>query len=212
MLVDQIHVFNSFFFKKLDGGRGKACDYNSVKKWTSKIDLFKKKFVIVPINEQYVPLSCLLGGYSSLCISSLHWYLAIICFPEHVLRAPPPKPASQSTRKTRSSDGGTTKPEEPRASQESDMPNSSIIDVEAGSPVEMGQMEVDTDLANRSQNMIIDVEMTPVTPDVRNDKDAESNGPPSTPPVLDMTNDGPDDETDDSGNAYVLFSYSNPTI
>jgi Ulp1 family protease len=26
--------------------------YKSVRKWTSKVDLFKKKYIIVPINEQ----------------------------------------------------------------------------------------------------------------------------------------------------------------
>ena len=30
--------------------------YNSVRKWTSKFDLFQKKYVIVPINEKYVTL------------------------------------------------------------------------------------------------------------------------------------------------------------
>ena len=28
--------------------------YNSVRKWTSKFDLFQKKYIIVPINEKYV--------------------------------------------------------------------------------------------------------------------------------------------------------------
>ncbi|KAG8764373.1 hypothetical protein FRC12_008140, partial [Ceratobasidium sp. 428] len=112
-LVDQIHVFNSFFFKKLDNGRGKACDYNSVKKWTSKFDLFKKKFIIVPINEH------------------LHWYLAVICFPEHVLRAPAPQPVPQPSRKTRSSNAGAAKDDEPGESSENGILNAeqdSIVD------------------------------------------------------------------------------------
>lgn len=28
--------------------------YQSVRKWTAKFDLFKKKYLIVPINEKYV--------------------------------------------------------------------------------------------------------------------------------------------------------------
>lgn len=28
--------------------------YDSVRKWTSKIDIFSKKYIVVPINEQYV--------------------------------------------------------------------------------------------------------------------------------------------------------------
>ena len=44
-----IHVFSSFFFKKLnDEG------YESVRRWTSRLDLFNKTFVIVPINEEQV--------------------------------------------------------------------------------------------------------------------------------------------------------------
>ncbi|KAG9125835.1 hypothetical protein FRC07_006033 [Ceratobasidium sp. 392] len=186
-LADQIHVFNSFFFKKLDGGRGKVCDYNSVKKWTSKFDLFKKKFVIVPINEH------------------LHWYLAVVCFPEHVLRAPAPQPAPQPTRKTRSSDAGATKGDEPRPSPESDVPNTehnSVLDVDAGSPLELGQMEVDKDLAERSQSMAIeDVEMVPVSPEIGVNVDTRPAEPPGTPPVLDMTNDDLPGETQDNANA-----------
>ncbi|KAG6916326.1 hypothetical protein DXG01_007376 [Tephrocybe rancida] len=46
--------------------------YESVRKWTAKIDIFSKKYIIVPINEH------------------LHWYLVIIYQPEHVLTPPPP--------------------------------------------------------------------------------------------------------------------------
>lgn len=71
-LHDQIYVFSSFFYKrfnerKQDRSRG----YELVKKWTSRVDLFKKKYLVVPINEH------------------LHWYLAIVtnpflAFPEEV--------------------------------------------------------------------------------------------------------------------------------
>ncbi|KAI9443257.1 hypothetical protein H4582DRAFT_2072322 [Lactarius indigo] len=47
--------------------------YNSVRKWTSKFDLFQKKYVIVPINE------------------NMHWYLAIIYLPGYTLL---PRPRS----------------------------------------------------------------------------------------------------------------------
>lgn len=40
---------------------GQGINYDSVKTWTSKVDLFSKDYIIVPINE-----------YS-------HWYVAIIC-------------------------------------------------------------------------------------------------------------------------------------
>ncbi|GLB38240.1 hypothetical protein LshimejAT787_0501050 [Lyophyllum shimeji] len=69
-LASQIHVFSSFFYKKLN--RKNADEgYESVRKWTSKIDLFRKKYIIIPINENF------------------HWYLVIIYHPEHILITPP---------------------------------------------------------------------------------------------------------------------------
>ncbi|KAJ7147148.1 hypothetical protein C8R43DRAFT_542989 [Mycena crocata] len=78
-LVKQIHVFSSFFYKKLNKKNPQE-GYESVRKWTSKFDLFQKKYIIIPINE------------------NLHWYLAIIYQPEHILR-PPPITSSPHTRR-----------------------------------------------------------------------------------------------------------------
>lgn len=81
-LADQIHVFSSFFYKKLNKKNPEE-GYQSVRKWTSKVDLFSKKYIIVPINE------------------NLHWYLAIIYEPGHMLEPPlavQPSP-SRTTRK-----------------------------------------------------------------------------------------------------------------
>lgn len=63
-LSKRSYFFNSYFYEKL---RQKPIDkkstinYEGVKKWTDKIDLFSRDFVVVPVNE------------------NLHWYLAIIC-------------------------------------------------------------------------------------------------------------------------------------
>ncbi|KAH9925567.1 uncharacterized protein B0H18DRAFT_1119406 [Fomitopsis serialis] len=88
--AEQVHVFSSFFYKKLNvKGKGKDEGYQSVRKWTSKIDLFQKKYIVVPINEHF------------------HWYLAIICNPEHVLLPPlpsPPKPKPMTRKRKRDSD------------------------------------------------------------------------------------------------------------
>ncbi|RXW24491.1 hypothetical protein EST38_g1338 [Candolleomyces aberdarensis] len=70
-LAKQVHVFSSFFYKKLNK-RDLAEGYSSVRKWTAKFNLFEKKYIIVPINER------------------MHWYLAIIYEPEHVLTSPDP--------------------------------------------------------------------------------------------------------------------------
>ncbi|KAJ4482276.1 hypothetical protein J3R30DRAFT_3681499 [Lentinula aciculospora] len=83
-LADQIHVFNSFFYKKLNK-KNLEEGYQSVKRWTSKFDIFSKKFVIVPINE------------------NMHWYLAIIYQPELVLLPPPERELPKTRHHTRSS-------------------------------------------------------------------------------------------------------------
>ncbi|RDX50208.1 hypothetical protein OH76DRAFT_1332369, partial [Lentinus brumalis] len=51
-LAEQVHVFNSFFYKKLVTKKNVADTYASVRKWTSKVDIFSKKYIIVPINEK----------------------------------------------------------------------------------------------------------------------------------------------------------------
>ncbi|TKA68861.1 hypothetical protein B0A49_06164 [Cryomyces minteri] len=57
------YFFDTYFYTRLtktaSGQRG--FNYEAVQRWTSKVDIFKYPFVVVPINE------------------SAHWYLAIIC-------------------------------------------------------------------------------------------------------------------------------------
>ncbi|TFK40643.1 hypothetical protein BDQ12DRAFT_462220 [Crucibulum laeve] len=81
-LVKQIHVFSSFFYKKLNKRKTEE-GYETVRKWTSKFDIFDKKYIIVPINE------------------NLHWYLAIIYEPEHVLLPPPPAVTPSTRQKSK---------------------------------------------------------------------------------------------------------------
>ncbi|KAK6004746.1 hypothetical protein QM012_008608 [Aureobasidium pullulans] len=62
-LKAKVHIFNSFFYStltSLPSGK-KGFNYEGVRRWTSKIDLFSHPFVAVPINTQY------------------HWFLVIIC-------------------------------------------------------------------------------------------------------------------------------------
>ncbi|KAG6850345.1 hypothetical protein H0H93_014618 [Arthromyces matolae] len=77
-VASQVHIFSSFFYHLLDN---KIPDegYESVRKWTAKIDIFKKKYIIVPINDD----------------SEQHWYLAIIYQPEYIIT--PPKTESKSS-------------------------------------------------------------------------------------------------------------------
>lgn len=61
-LAKRIYFHNTFFFEKLKPDRtGGDIRFDSVKTWTSRVDLFTKDFIIVPINEHS------------------HWYVAIIC-------------------------------------------------------------------------------------------------------------------------------------
>ncbi|KAJ1960986.1 hypothetical protein GGI12_003501 [Dipsacomyces acuminosporus] len=76
-LYEQCFFFNTFFFKKLSqrhkGAAAGSNDeiieavYSQLKKWTANADLFSKKYIFVPINE------------------NIHWYLAIITNPDLLL-------------------------------------------------------------------------------------------------------------------------------
>ncbi|MCO5589943.1 hypothetical protein L7F22_043912 [Adiantum nelumboides] len=63
-LCKEIFVFSSFFYNRLNEKKSdRKVGYELVKKWTRKAELFKKKYIVVPINE------------------NLHWYLAILSNP-----------------------------------------------------------------------------------------------------------------------------------
>lgn len=59
-LMKRIHIFSTFFYEKLASQRGKI-NYEGVRSWTSRVDVFSLDYLIVPVNE------------------NAHWYLAIIC-------------------------------------------------------------------------------------------------------------------------------------
>lgn len=62
-LADKVYIFNSHFYEALTGassGRS-VFNYDSVKKWTRKVDLFSFPYIVVPV-----------------CLSS-HWFVFIIC-------------------------------------------------------------------------------------------------------------------------------------
>lgn len=53
---DKIYIFNTFFYTSLTSGGSKSINYDAVKRWTAKIDLFKYNHVVVPINEKSVTM------------------------------------------------------------------------------------------------------------------------------------------------------------
>uniref|UniRef100_A0A8D2M003 Sentrin-specific protease 6 n=1 Tax=Varanus komodoensis TaxID=61221 RepID=A0A8D2M003_VARKO len=72
--ADRIHVFSSFFYKRLNQRERRNLQETSkltiqqkrhgrVKTWTRHVDIFAKDFIFVPLNE------------------AAHWFLAVICFP-----------------------------------------------------------------------------------------------------------------------------------
>ncbi|SPO20083.1 uncharacterized protein UTRI_00478_B [Ustilago trichophora] len=69
-LADSIYVFNTFFCKILMDEPTVESSYRKLRRWTSKVDLFSKKYIVVPINEAY------------------HWYLAVIVNPGLMLMDP----------------------------------------------------------------------------------------------------------------------------
>ncbi|KAG2155898.1 uncharacterized protein EDB93DRAFT_1128735 [Suillus bovinus] len=121
--AEQIHVFSSFFYKKLNNKKSLDEGYQSVKKWTSRVNIFSKKYIIVPINE------------------NLHWYLAIIYEPEHTLLPPLPQKEPSLSQRAKLRRKTATEPDvipmtEPEAAPSDDLPTSgarSEPDAEAAS-------------------------------------------------------------------------------
>ncbi|XP_070694324.1 sentrin-specific protease 7 [Pempheris klunzingeri] len=73
-VTERCHIFSSFFYKQLtrrdnasEGGTNDSCQrqrrHQRVKTWTRHVDIFKKDFLFVPVNQE------------------AHWYLVVICFP-----------------------------------------------------------------------------------------------------------------------------------
>jgi Ulp1 family protease len=78
----RIYFQNTFFYQKLSNPEKgmKGINYEAVKKWTSKVDLLSKDYIIIPINEHS------------------HWYVAIIC------NAPKLLPGGETTDHSQSQD------------------------------------------------------------------------------------------------------------
>ena len=93
----RVHIFTTYWFSRLIQTPSPieaqkeplTRRHNKVKRWTRKVNIFEKDFVVVPINENY------------------HWYLCIICYPGKVGEGcqtvadgtPCPTPARQRNRR-----------------------------------------------------------------------------------------------------------------
>ncbi|KAF9121847.1 hypothetical protein BGW39_010217 [Mortierella sp. 14UC] len=68
-LAEKIYIFSPHFFKKLtDGDVSGAINYEAVKSWKRKVDLFSMKYLIVPIHQE-----------------PRHWYVAVILNADPIL-------------------------------------------------------------------------------------------------------------------------------
>ncbi|CAN8204610.1 unnamed protein product [Coccothraustes coccothraustes] len=103
--ADRIHVFSSFFYKRLNQRERRNIHETSnlsiqqkrhgrVKTWTRHVDIFEKDFIFVPLNE------------------AAHWFLAVICFPglEKPKYEPNPHFNENAAMKCSSSDGESSTP------------------------------------------------------------------------------------------------------
>lgn len=73
-IADKVFFFNTYFFSTLTTTRAgkRGFNYDAVKRWTKKVDLFSLPYVVIPIN------------------SSFHWYLTIICNLQNLPRGDAP--------------------------------------------------------------------------------------------------------------------------
>ncbi|KFX86848.1 hypothetical protein V490_08787 [Pseudogymnoascus sp. VKM F-3557] len=70
-VFERVLFMNTFFYPRLTSGKGrKNIDYDAVKRWTSKVNIFEYDYIVVPVNE------------------NTHWYVAIICNTPKLLLPP----------------------------------------------------------------------------------------------------------------------------
>ncbi|KXJ92953.1 hypothetical protein Micbo1qcDRAFT_52232 [Microdochium bolleyi] len=109
-LAERIHFHNTFFFEKLKPTKsGAGINYDSVKGWTAKVDLFSKDFIVVPINEHS------------------HWYVAIICNAPKLLKAEVPEDAAAAKAEESQEIGAEKPPREAVPGANPPSPNDRVV-------------------------------------------------------------------------------------
>jgi hypothetical protein len=63
-IVDQVYIFNTFFYTRLSSVVQPHLAYKRVAKWTSNVNIFEKDYLIIPINHHF------------------HWSLLIVVHPK----------------------------------------------------------------------------------------------------------------------------------
>ncbi|KAJ2956132.1 hypothetical protein NQZ79_g7974 [Umbelopsis isabellina] len=140
-LASQVHIFNSFFYKRLTQRNPNASKsdslYERVKKWTSKINLFDKTYVFIPINEKYVSFSHtrILHYADNFLLFSWHWYLAVICNLNRMVPSPKVLQPSSTVSLLFSTEDESSS--EPDSSESIALHTPSPMDVDEATPVEV---------------------------------------------------------------------------
>ncbi|KAG0377638.1 hypothetical protein BGX24_005741 [Mortierella sp. AD032] len=125
VLSEQVYIFNTFFYQRLlaKPAKGATSSYNSIKSWTAKVDIFSKKYIIVPIHE------------------NLHWYLVVIVNPGLLLQMAETIEQTKVTVAPMKSDAGLL----PESVDNSDYGNVSSPGSEPKTPPSGGDMDVDVE-------------------------------------------------------------------
>ena len=63
------HFFNSYFFVKLLGTIHNQYNYKGVRRWTKRFDIFKKRYIFIPVN-----------------VGNMHWTLIMINMEDKIIR------------------------------------------------------------------------------------------------------------------------------
>ncbi|XP_042350713.1 sentrin-specific protease 7 [Plectropomus leopardus] len=111
-VTERSHIFSSFFYKQLtrrdnasEGVTNDSCQrqrrHQRVKNWTRHVDIFRKDFLFVPVNQE------------------AHWYLVVICFPG----LEEPKSEAWSGPNSGKNSDGTGESQDQEAAQGTKSPN-----------------------------------------------------------------------------------------
>lgn len=54
---DQVYIFSSFFYSKLAAcAKDELGNNKSIHRWTRNVDIFNYRYLVVPVNDKYVPI------------------------------------------------------------------------------------------------------------------------------------------------------------
>lgn len=125
----RLYFHNTFFYDKLKPTRGRGINYEGVRTWTAKVDLFSYDYIVVPVNEHY------------------HWWVAIICNPGKMdptvaCTSDPHEDEDENAVEVEADDAGNEQAT-PRTRERH------VIDVDGRQPLEDGEREARLDDQDR---------------------------------------------------------------